>query len=200
MVWKDQDHTAALRRTVHPLIAQQELRVATTGRGTYEISSQVQRIVRESGIRAGLCHVFICHTSASLMLCENADPSVMQDLEAFRAGLSNTTTARDLGVVMRTVAESDRFTEASRSEMIAILERQHFRENIPAGLPAGTRVANKTGWITGINHDAAIEYASQRRLRIRHGAQCPLPPGGGVLAGRGAPCYVSALPGSRAPR
>lgn len=65
------------------MIAQQELRVATTGRGTYEISSQVQRIVRDSGVRSGLCHVFICHTSASLMLCENADPSVMRDLEAF---------------------------------------------------------------------------------------------------------------------
>lgn len=83
MVRKDQDHTAALRRAVHPLIAQQELRVATTGRGTYEISGQVQRIVRDSGVRSGLCHVFICHTSASLMLCENADPSVMRDLEAF---------------------------------------------------------------------------------------------------------------------
>ena len=65
------------------MIAQQELQIATTGRGTYEISSQVQRIVRDSGVRSGLCHVFICHTSASLMLCENADPSVMHDLEAF---------------------------------------------------------------------------------------------------------------------
>ena len=65
------------------MIAQQELRVATTGRGTYEISGQVQRAVRDSGVRSGLCHVFICHTSASLMLCENADPSVMRDLEAF---------------------------------------------------------------------------------------------------------------------
>jgi beta-lactamase class A len=42
--------------------------------------------------------------------------------------------------------------------MLEILERQHFRENIPAGLPPGTRVANKTGWITGINHDAALVF------------------------------------------
>ena len=42
--------------------------------------------------------------------------------------------------------------------MLAVLERQHFRENIPAGLPAGTRVANKTGWITSHNHDAAIVF------------------------------------------
>jgi beta-lactamase class A len=82
----------------------------------------------------------------------------VEDLEAFRAGLSNTTTARDLGLVMREVAEGDRFTPASRAEMLAVLERQHFRENIPAGLPPGTQVANKTGWITGINHDAAVVF------------------------------------------
>jgi len=65
------------------LITQHELRVATEGRGTYDISDDVQRAVRDAGVRSGLCHVFICHTSASLMLCENADPSVMRDLETF---------------------------------------------------------------------------------------------------------------------
>ena len=65
------------------MIAQSEIRVNTRGRGTYELSPDVQSAVRESGIKAGLCHVFICHTSASLMLCENADPSVMRDLETF---------------------------------------------------------------------------------------------------------------------
>lgn len=65
------------------MITQHELRVATEGRGTYDISDDVQRAVRDAGVRSGLCHVFICHTSASLMLCENADPSVMRDLETF---------------------------------------------------------------------------------------------------------------------
>jgi len=65
------------------LITQHELQVSTEGRGTYEISDEVQRVVRDAGVRSGLCHVFICHTSASLMLCENADPSVMRDLEMF---------------------------------------------------------------------------------------------------------------------
>lgn len=82
----------------------------------------------------------------------------VEDLKAFEAGRSNTTTARDLGTVMAAVATSDRFTPESRDAMLAILQRQHFRENIPAGLPAGTRVANKTGWITGINHDAAVVF------------------------------------------
>ena len=65
------------------MIAQSEVRLATRGRGTYDLSRDVQSAVRASGIQTGLCHVFICHTSASLMLCENADPSVMQDMEAF---------------------------------------------------------------------------------------------------------------------
>jgi beta-lactamase class A len=82
----------------------------------------------------------------------------VEDLKAFEAGLSNTATARDLGTVMAAVATDARFSAESRNEMIAVLERQHFRENIPAGLPPGTRVANKTGWITAHNHDAAIVF------------------------------------------
>lgn len=69
------------------MICQHELRVATNGRGTYDLSGDVQRTVRDSGVESGLCHVFIRHTSASLMLCENADPSVMRDLEAFMSRL-----------------------------------------------------------------------------------------------------------------
>lgn len=65
------------------MISQSEIRIDTRGRGTYDLTGPVQDAVRESGVRQGLCHVFICHTSASLMLCENADPAVMRDLETF---------------------------------------------------------------------------------------------------------------------
>ncbi len=65
------------------MISQQEISVSTSGRGTYDLGNEIQRVVQASGIRTGLCHIFIRHTSASLMLCENADPSVMADLEAF---------------------------------------------------------------------------------------------------------------------
>ncbi|NNL63009.1 MAG: YjbQ family protein [Woeseiaceae bacterium] len=65
------------------MIAQAEICIDTTGRGTYDISRDVQAAVRESGIGVGICHVFVRHTSASLMLCENADPSVRRDLETF---------------------------------------------------------------------------------------------------------------------
>ena len=67
------------------MFSQAELNISTTGRGTYDISRQVDDIVSSSGIVIGLCHIFIRHTSASLMLCENADPAVMRDLEAFMA-------------------------------------------------------------------------------------------------------------------
>lgn len=61
----------------------EKLVVETRGRGTYEITDRVQRVVRESGVRGGLCTVFVHHTSASLIICENADPSVRDDLDAF---------------------------------------------------------------------------------------------------------------------
>jgi len=65
------------------LISQHELKITTKGRGTYNLSAEVQRTVRDAGVKSGICHVFICHTSASLIICENADPSVMKDLESF---------------------------------------------------------------------------------------------------------------------
>ncbi|MEJ2274807.1 MAG: secondary thiamine-phosphate synthase enzyme YjbQ [Woeseiaceae bacterium] len=65
------------------MIFQSEIRVDTTGRGTYDLTGEVQQAVRDSSVEAGLCHLFIQHTSASLMLCENADPSVRRDLETF---------------------------------------------------------------------------------------------------------------------
>jgi secondary thiamine-phosphate synthase enzyme len=52
------------------------LTLGTQGRGTYEITDQVQQIVRASTLAQGLCTIFLHHTSASLILCENADPSV----------------------------------------------------------------------------------------------------------------------------
>ena len=61
--------------------------VGTKGRGTSEITDQVARAVRDSGIERGLCTVFVHHTSASLIVCENADPSVRSDLERYFARL-----------------------------------------------------------------------------------------------------------------
>ncbi len=61
-----------------------EIAVSTTGRGTYDITREVQRHV---AVRDGLATVFIQHTSASLIICENADPDVRRDLDAYFARL-----------------------------------------------------------------------------------------------------------------
>ncbi len=69
------------------MVVQESLTYRTQGRGSIELTEDVARIVSRCGVREGLCHVFVHHTSASLMLCENADPTVLRDLEAFMARL-----------------------------------------------------------------------------------------------------------------
>lgn len=66
---------------------QYRLDVSTRGRGTYDITRDVQQRVDEAGVQTGLAHLFIHHTSASLILCENADPAVREDLESFMSRL-----------------------------------------------------------------------------------------------------------------
>jgi secondary thiamine-phosphate synthase enzyme len=57
--------------------------VATRGKGTYEITDEVARLVRESAVQTGTATVFVQHTSASLVIYENADPSARADLHEF---------------------------------------------------------------------------------------------------------------------
>jgi len=82
----------------------------------------------------------------------------VEDIKAYRAGLNNTTTARDMGLIFSAIAEHRAASPESCREMIAILSRQQFNEGIPAGLPPGTQVAHKTGSIMGIRHDGGIVY------------------------------------------
>ena len=69
------------------MVIRRELAIATRGRGTYDITREVARATDEARVREGLATVWIHHTSASLIVCENADPSVRRDLEAFAARL-----------------------------------------------------------------------------------------------------------------
>jgi secondary thiamine-phosphate synthase enzyme len=64
------------------------LEVATPGRGFHEISQELQNVVVQSDVSVGLCHVFLRHTSASLLITENADPDVRRDLESFISKLA----------------------------------------------------------------------------------------------------------------
>jgi secondary thiamine-phosphate synthase enzyme len=65
------------------MIRQAQLEIPTKGRGTYEITRRVDEALGDMGVDTGLCHLFLQHTSASLILCENADPDVRGDLERF---------------------------------------------------------------------------------------------------------------------
>lgn len=64
-------------------VHQKELEFETRGKGTYEITHEVETMVKESGVRVGTVTVFVKHTSASLVLMENADPSARRDLEMY---------------------------------------------------------------------------------------------------------------------
>ncbi len=65
------------------MVVQEQLSLPTGGRGLTDITSLVAEVVSTAGVRAGLCHLFLHHTSASLLIQENADPDVQRDLEAF---------------------------------------------------------------------------------------------------------------------
>src|ERR1019366_9985265 len=86
----------------------------------------------------------------------------VEDGKAFQKGLNNTTTARDLGVLLAGIELRTVASRRSCAALKAVLLRQSFNTEIPAGLPAGVPVARKTGWITGTLHDAAIVYPRQR--------------------------------------
>jgi secondary thiamine-phosphate synthase enzyme len=69
------------------VVFQDHFAVQTSGRGTHLITGEIQERVHGSGICRGICNLFLHHTSASLILCENADPAVRSDLERYMAGL-----------------------------------------------------------------------------------------------------------------
>ena len=64
-----------------------QLSIPTPGRGTIELTSKLQSALRGARVTSGLCNVFLHHTSASLLLCENTDPSVQEDLGRFMSRL-----------------------------------------------------------------------------------------------------------------
>jgi beta-lactamase class A len=87
----------------------------------------------------------------------------VEDGKAYRAGLNNTTTARDLTLIFEAIFTGRAAGEKSSRDMIRILSHQKFNEKIPAGLPAGIKVAHKTGGIPGyVEHDAGIVYPADK--------------------------------------
>lgn len=65
------------------MVLQEQINIRTPGRGTTNITQKIADVVAAAHVETGICHVFVHHTSASLMLCENADPTVRHDMETF---------------------------------------------------------------------------------------------------------------------
>ncbi len=95
----------------------------------------------------------------------------VQDIPAFEKGLSNTTTARALATILAALVRCERGDVAPAlrplrpgdcAGIMDVLAAQEFTDRIPAGVPPGVRVANKTGSITAIDHDAAVVYPPGR--------------------------------------
>lgn len=70
------------------MVYQQQIMIKTSKRGMIDITNSISDIIRQAHITMGICHIFILHTSASVVICENADPSVQADLETIISRLA----------------------------------------------------------------------------------------------------------------
>jgi beta-lactamase class A len=82
----------------------------------------------------------------------------VEDSKAYEKGMNNTTTAYDLMLIFEKIAKNEMVSPEASASMINILLDQRFNEVIPAQLPAGVKVAHKTGNITGVQHDSGIVF------------------------------------------
>ena len=87
----------------------------------------------------------------------------VEDIKAFEAGLSNSTTAADQLAIFTSLKSDTLISAQANKQMIEVLKAQHYNDMIPAKLPEGTEVAHKTGWITGVHHDSGIVYLPDGR-------------------------------------
>ena len=89
-------------------------------------------------------------------------PRGIGDAVARESGLDNLVTAADLGLVLRGVADRTLAAPETCHAVEEVLARQEHRDGIPRGLPDGTYVANKTGWVEGVSHDVALVRPADR--------------------------------------
>lgn len=87
----------------------------------------------------------------------------VEDEAAFEQGINNRVTANGLLDVLRRIEEGTAFSVAASAKALEIMHEQEFRSGIPAGVPGGVKVANKTGEISTIAHDCAIVYPPGRK-------------------------------------
>ncbi|MBZ9729038.1 class A beta-lactamase-related serine hydrolase [Salegentibacter sp. JZCK2] len=80
----------------------------------------------------------------------------VEDMKAYEAGLSNSTTAYDLMLIFEALANGNAVSTEADEKMLNILRQQKHTDLIPKLLPKDLKIANKTGWITGVHHDSAL--------------------------------------------
>ena len=90
----------------------------------------------------------------------------VEDSKAYQKGMNNTTTAYDQMLIFNAMAQGKTVDKKSSNAMVKILLDQAFNDKIPAQLPKNVKVAHKTGWIKGINHDAGIVYLPDGRKYV----------------------------------
>ena len=90
----------------------------------------------------------------------------VEDQKAYDQGLSNSTTARDLMIIMKAIANNTAGNPKDCAAMLDILKDQQFNDLMPVYLPEGVIVAHKTGSITGVHHDAGIVYLPDGRAYV----------------------------------
>ena len=90
----------------------------------------------------------------------------VEDSKAYQKGMNNTTTAYDQMLIFNDMAKGRIVDKKSSDAMVKILLDQAFNDKIPALLPKDVKVAHKTGWIKGINHDAGIVYLPDGRKYV----------------------------------
>lgn len=90
----------------------------------------------------------------------------VEDQRAYDLGLNNKTNAYDLLLILKSIAEHSVVDKGACEEMLEILDDQKFKDIIPALLPQGTRVAHKTGSITGVEHDSGIIFLPDGRSYV----------------------------------
>mgnify|MGYP002760903315 FL=1 len=80
----------------------------------------------------------------------------VEDIKAYKKGLSNRTTALDESIIYERLGQGEAVNKVASKEMIEILKKQQFNDMIPTRLPDNVEVAHKTGWITGVHHDSGL--------------------------------------------
>lgn len=109
------------------------------------------------------------HVTATMRKMGLKDLNVLRGVEdekAYQKGLNNVVTAYDLMLLFEKIARGKAVNKKASDEMIKTLSDQRFNEIIPARLPSTVKVAHKTGWIKGVNHDSGIVFLPDGRKYV----------------------------------